>query len=316
MSAAIETWPSLPYDEWAGTHRSLHMWTQIVGKVRLAQMPWINHSWQVPLYVTPRGLTTSAIPHGNHAFQIDFDLVDHRLLLASSDGHTGGLDLEPQTVADFYDHLMRLLVELDLPVSIDPVPSEVPDPTPFPEDQSEGDYDPDYARRFPMALVQAERVLTAFRARFVGKCSPVHFFWGGMDLAVTRFSGRPAPEHPGGIPNLPDEITREAYSEEVSSCGFWPGNADAPEPIFYAYAYPTPEGYADVPTEPDAAFWYGELGEFVLPYEVVRTSEDPDATLTAFLETTYAGAADLANWDRTKLERPAGWTPSTYMLAE
>jgi hypothetical protein len=303
------TWPALPYAEWKDTLASLHMWTQIVGKIRMELSPWVNHSWSVPLYVSSRGLTTSTIPYGDRAFQIDFDFVAHRLWLAATDGTLSSLELRPQTVSQFYSDVNGILADCGIDVTIHPVPNEVPDPIPFPDDTEHSAYDPDRAHDFWLALLQIDRVFSEFRARFLGKVSPVHFFWGACDLAVTRFSGRRAPEHPGGIPNLPDEITREAYSHEVSSCGFWPGNDDAPDPIFYSYAYPTPDGFAEAGVRPDAAFWLAELGEFVLPYEVVRTSGSPDDTLTDFLESTYAAAADLANWDREGLELPRGFRP-------
>jgi hypothetical protein len=305
----IDAWPALPFSEWGDTCETLHMWTQIVGKVRLAQSPWVNQSWHVPLYVTPRGLTTSTIPHGDRLFQIDFDFVADRLPIVSSDGRARVLDLKPKTTAEFYHELLGTLQEMDLPVSIDGSPNEVAEPIPFAEDTVHASYDGEYARRFTRVLVQAHRLMYEFRARFTGKVSPIHFFWGSFDLAVTRFSGRTAPEHPGGIPHLPDAVTREAYSHEVSSAGFWPGNADAPDPIFYSYAYPTPEGFSEVPVQPEGAFWLAELGEFALPYEAVRTSADPDAALMAFLQTTYDGAADLADWDRESLEWPAGYSP-------
>jgi hypothetical protein len=279
------------------------MWTQIVGKVRLAQSPWINHGWQVPLYVTARGLTTSTIPHGQRVFQIDFDFVDHRLVLTSSDGGRRELPLEPRTTADFYTAVMGSLEEMGLPVEIHGRPNEVPEPIPFAENRRHSSYDPAAARRFWEALVQVDRVFHLFRARFIGKCSPVHFFWGSFDHAVTRFSGREAPPHPGGIPNLPDPITREAYSHEVSSAGFWPGGPASPNPIFYSYAYPTPEGFAEARVRPSEAFWLADLGEFVLPYDVVRTSDDPDGTLLDFLQSTYEATAGLAEWNREELER-------------
>lgn len=309
MNSAGPNWPALPYEEWKGTLASLHMWSQIVGKIRMELSPWVNHSWSVPLYVSTRGLTTSPIPYGDGAFQIDFDFVDHRLWLNATDGTLGALELRPQTVATFYEELFAKLAEAGIDVTIHAIPNEVPDPIPFPEDTQHSEYDPEMARRFWCALVTIDRLFREFRARFLGKVSPVHFFWGACDLAVTRFSGRRAPEHPGGIPNLPDEITREAYSHEVSSCGFWPGSDDAPDPIFYSYAYPTPEGFAEAAVRPSAAFWLAELGEFVLPYEAVRTADSPEDTLTDFLQSTYVAAADLAGWDRRELELPRGYRP-------
>ena len=302
-SSQLETWPSLPLDAWSETYATLHMWTQIVGKVRLAQSPWMNHSWHVTLYVTARGLTTSPIPYGSRTFQIDFDFVDHQLTVQSSDGRTGCIALEPQSVAAFYANLMEEIRKLDLHVNIYPKPNEVPEPIRFDQDETHQAYDGEYANRFWRILVQADRVFKEFRSRFIGKCSPVHFFWGAPDLAVTRFSGRRAPEHPGGIPNLPDWVTREAYSEEVSSCGFWAGGGPIPYAAFYSYAYPEPAGFAAASVQPGAAFYTSELREFILPYDVVRQSESPDATLLEFLQTTYDAAANLAKWDRSSLER-------------
>ena len=308
-SVSPDAWPALPYKEWTDTCATLHMWTQIVGKVQLELSPWINHSWHVTSFVSARGLTTPPIPYGERTLQVEFDFVDHELRVAVSNGQICSLPLQPQTVADFYRDFMAALESLGIDVRIHAVPNEVDEPIPFAEDRVHGAYDKDHAHLLWRAQVQSARVFNAFRARFIGKCSPVHCFWGALDLAVTRFSGRPAPRHPGGIPNLPDVVTVEAYSHEVSSCGFWPGNASAPDPIFYSYAYPTPEGFAESSVRPDAAFWLADLGEFVLPYEVVRTADDPDATLTAFLESTYEAAANLAQWDRADLERPAGYTP-------
>jgi hypothetical protein len=300
-----EQWPSLPLEAWADTYATLHLWTQIVGKIRLAQSPWWNHSWHVTLYVTSRGLTTLPIPHGERTFQIDFDFVEHRLGIESSDGRIGALPLEPQSVAAFYQRVMAALAELGLPVRISKKPNEVAEPIRFDRDTTHTAYDPEYANRFWRALVQADRVMKGFRARFLGKCSPVHYFWGSPDLAVTRFSGRRAPEHPGGVPNLPDAVTREAYSHEVSSCGFWPGGGATPYPAFYAYAYPEPAGFPEAPVAPDGAFYSRELREFLLPYDRVRESSSPDDTLLRFLQTTYEAAANLGRWDRGALERNA-----------
>jgi hypothetical protein len=292
-------WPALPYEGWKDTAATLHLWTQIVGKVRMSQMPWINHSWHVTLYVTPRGMTTGAIPYGERTFQVDFDFIDHQLRVETCDGELRLVPLRPQTTADFH----AALQELDLPVRFYEKPNEVPEAIPFSEDLVHAAYDPDAAHRFWRVLLQAHRVLERFRADFIGKSSPVHFFWGSFDLAVTRFSGQPAPEHPGGIPNLPDSVTREAYSHEVSSAGFWPGGDATPFPLFYSYAYPTPEGFADAGVSPAAAYWYSEMGEFVLPYEDVRSSADPEQVLLEFLESTYEAAARLGNWNRAALER-------------
>ena len=267
------------------------------------QSPWVNHSWHVTLYVTPRGLTTSAIPFEDRAFSIDFDFVSHRLIVRSSDGRESGFALEPQTVAAFYRRLLDQLVALDVPVKIHGRPNEIADAIPFAQDETHRAYDPEYANRFWRVLVQVERVLAQFRARFIGKCSPVHLFWGGPDIAVTRFSGRPAPVHPGGIPNLPDWVTREAYSHEVSSAGFWAGGGAIDYPAFYAYAYPEPAGFAQAAVKPASAFYSTDLREFILAYDVVRGADDPDATLLAFLQSTYEAAAGLAGWDRAALER-------------
>src|SRR3954471_12304875 len=274
----LEPWPSLPLEAWADTYATLHLWIQVAGKVRLVQSPWLNHTWHSTLYVTAHGLTTSPIPHGLQTFQIDFDFLAHRLTVQSSDGGSGGFAREPQSVAAFYARLMAELARLGLPVDIYRLPNEVPDPIRFDQDETHRSYDPEYANRFWRILVQADRIFKEFRARFIGKCSPVHFFWGAPDLAVTRFSGRRAPEHPGGIPNLPDAVTREAYSHEVSSCGFWPGGAGAEGgPFFYSYAYPAPPGFADTRVAPEAGRFDPALGEFILDYEAVRTAEDPDA---------------------------------------
>ena len=299
-------WPPLPYDAWRDTVATLHLWTQIVGKVRLVQSPWTNHSWHVPLYVTARGLGTSAIPHDTRALSIDFDFVDQVLRVETSDGGVRTLPLRPQSVADFYRTLMATLDALGVPVRIRTMPNEIADAIPFERDDTHKSYDGEAARRFWRALVQIDRVFKAFRARFIGKCSPVHFFWGSFDLAVTRFSGRPAPPHPGGVPNMPDWVAREAYSHEVSSAGFWPGNDAFREAVFYSYAYPEPKGYRDGTVLPPSARFDAGLGEFVLPYEVVRTSDDPDATLTAFLQSTYEAAARAAGWARAALERADG----------
>lgn len=302
-------WPELPYAAWADTLETVHLWSQIVGKVRMELSPWVNHSWGVALYVTSRGLTTSPIPWGGRSFEIDFDFVEHRLPIRVSDGTERSLALEPKSVADFYRELLAALSELGIEVAVQPMPNEIPEAIPFPEDEVHGAYEADHAHLLWRALVHADRVMKVFRARFIGKVSPVHFFWGSFDMAVTRFSGREAPPHPGGIPNLPDEVTREAYSHEVTSCGFWSGNRDAPDPIFYAYSYPTPEGLSEAAVRPEAAFWLAELGEFALPYEAVRAAESPDDEVDAFFESTHAAAADLLGWDRRRLERERGYRP-------
>jgi hypothetical protein len=278
------------------------MWTQIVGKIRLRESAPINHGWHSTLYVTSRGLTTSPIPHGARTFQIDFDFIDHVLPVTVSDGSTARVRLEPRTVAAFYRELMDALQGLGLDVQIYAKPNEVPDPIPFARDEVHRAYDADAVNRFWRVLVQSDRVFKRFRSGFIGKCSPVHLFWGALDLAVTRFSGRRAPEHPGGIPNLPDRVTREAYSHEVSSAGFWAGGGAIAYPAYYAYAYPEPAGFAAARVGPPEAFYSQDLHEFILPYDAVRTAPDPDAVLLEFLQSTYAAAADLATWDRAALE--------------
>ena len=309
----MEQWPPLPLAAWSDTHATLHRWLQIVGKLRLTGNPWINHSWHVTLYLTARGLTTLAIPHGERVFEIRFDFIDHRLVVDASDGRSASVRLESRTVASFYDELMRKLDGLGLRLDIHCRPNEVEDPIRFDEDETHCTYDAGYANRYWRILAQSSRVLTDFRARFIGKTSPVHFFWGAPDLAVTRFSGRRAPQHPGGIPNLPDRVTREAYSHEVSSAGFWAGGGPVPCAAFYSYAYPEPAGFASATVQPAAAYYNTDLREFILPYDAVRESESPDATLLQFLQSTYEAAADLAHWDRAALERPAGdehWVPA------
>jgi Family of unknown function (DUF5996) len=295
-------WPPLPFAEWKDTAATLHMWTQIVGKIRLALSPWTNHSWHVTLYVTSRGLTTSPIPHDSDTFEIQFDFTDHQLLIDKSDGARRTIQLKPQPVAEFYRNLMKKLSDLELAVTIHTTPNEIENPIPFDQDEEHRSYDREYANRFWRVLVQSDRVFKEFRSRFCGKCSPVHFFWGSFDLAVTRFSGRPAPPHPGGVPHLPDEITREAYSQEVSSLGFWPGNAAAQTPVFYSYAYPEPPGFAQAKIQPDAAFYETKLREFILPYDAVRTAENPDEVLLDFAQSAYDAASKLGKWDREALE--------------
>ena len=301
-----EDWPALPYGAWKDTCTTLHLWTQIVGKIRLAQTPWANHSWHVTLYVTPRGLTTSPIPYDGRTFQIDFDFIDHALVISASDGDASRLPLAARPVADFHDQLMGALAELAIRVRIHGSPNEVPEPIPFRADRVHATYDPGYAQRFWRVLVQADRVFKQFRTGFLGKVSPVHFFWGSFDHAVTRFSGRRAPLHPGGVPNLPDSVTREAYSHEVSSAGFWPGGGAIDYPAFYSYAYPVPARFAAAPVRPDAAFFHQAMGEFILPYDAVREADAPEATLLDFLQSTYEAAADAAGWDRGALECPPG----------
>jgi Family of unknown function (DUF5996) len=296
-------WPSLPWESWSDTCSTLHLWIQIAGKIRLAQSPWVNHSWHTTLYVTSSGLTTSPIPYEDRTFQIDFDFLRHRLMLQASDGRAGEIPLAPQSVAAFYQRIIQELSKLDLHIQIHKQPNEVSDPIPFAQDEVHRAYDREYAARFWRILVQADRVLKQFRSRFVGKCSPVHLFWGALDLAVTRFSGRRAPRHRGGIPHLPDWVTREAYSHEVSSCGFWPGGGVIAYPAFYSYAYPEPEGFPTAPVKPDSAFYSADLREFILPYDAMRQSASPDEMLLQFLQSTYEAAADRAQWDRGSLER-------------
>jgi hypothetical protein len=299
----VETWPSLPLAEWQDTYATLHLWTQVVGKIRLALAPMINHWWQVPLYVTARGLTTSPMPYGARSVQIDFDFVDHRLVIACSDGRLAGFDLAPRSVAAFHRETMAQLATLGIAVEIWTMPVEIEGAILFENDEIHAAYDKDYANRLWRILAQCERVFTLFRARFLGKASPVHFFWGSFDLAVTRFSGRGAPAHPGTAPHVGNWVMREAYSHEVSSCGFWPGGGIVTAPAFYSYAYPQPAGFAAVAVRPDGAYWDAALGEFLLPYDLVREADKPDDLLLDFLESTYAAAADLGQWDRAALER-------------
>ena len=300
MTGQENDWPRLKLADWTATRETLHMWTQIVGKIRMAHAPLINHWWQVTLYVTPRGLTTSAVPYRDGAFDIEFDFVDHQLRIRSSDGGSRTVPLEPKSVADFYAETMAALDELGIEAPIQAIPNEVDPAIPFAEDHQDASYDPDAVQLFWRQLLQVNRVLGVFRAHFTGKASPVHFFWGAMDMACTRFSGRPAPPHPGGVPNCPDWVALEGYSGELSSAGFWPGGGE--EGAFYSYAYPEPPGFADHPVTPADAFYSREMGEFLLPYEAVATAKDPDETLTAFLQTTYKAAAERANWDRPALE--------------
>lgn len=295
-------WPTLRTAEWAATRDTLHMWLQIVGKIRLAHAPMVNHWWQATLYVTPRGLGTSSIPYRHTVFDIEFDFCEHLLRIRSSDGGSDSVPLAAQSVADFHGRVLGALDELGIATRIQGTPNEVDPAIPFAQDHEHNTYDPDAAHLFWRQLLQADRVLHEFRGDFLGKVSPVHFFWGAMDLACTRFSGRTAPPHPGGIPNCADWVMTEAYSHELSSCGFWPGGAD--EGAFYSYAYPAPEGFAEHPVRPDAAYYSAGLGEFLLPYEAVRTAADPDAELLRFLRSTYEAAAGLGRWERADLERP------------
>ena len=303
MTIDNEQWPSLPLEQWQDTYETLHLWSQIVGKIRLSQMPWINHSWHIPLYVSVRGLTTSLIPYGTRAFEIEFNFFDHRLDITSSNGDRHSFDLEPMSVATFYRKIAGGLAEMDIELSIWSFPVELPDPIQsFSDNETQTAYDADAVERFWRVLLQVHRVFTEFRSRFIGKVSPVHFFWGAFDLAVTRFSGRTAPKHPGGAPNCADWVMEEAYSHEVSSAGFWPG-AGLGEAAFYAYAYPSPDGFSEYPVRPETAYFHKDLGEFVLPYEAVRQADSPDEALLEFLQCTYEAAADLAGWERNELER-------------
>jgi Family of unknown function (DUF5996) len=329
MKVEDNPWPALPFQEWKETCATLHMWTQIVGKVRLALSPWTNHSWHVTFYLTARGMTTSPIPFGVRVFQVDFDFVDHVLRIQTGgtclrtsqdsgvadstvqngtcrstslrDDAVKSIRLEPKSVATFYSEMMEALRQLDISVEINTTPNEVDPAIPFERNEKNSAYDPEYANRFWRVLLQSDRVFKEFRADFCGKCSPVHFFWGSFDLAVTRFSGRRAPSHPGGVPHLPDSVAREAYSHEVSSLGFWPGNEMMPEPIFYSYAYPEPKGFSDAKVQPAAAAYNAQLKEFVLPYEAVRRAAAPDQALLDFARSTYDAASALGNWDRPAL---------------
>ena len=301
-----ETWPPLPFEQAKPTWDTLQLWTQIVGKIRLSQTPWLNHSWHVPLYVTVSGLSTGTIPYGERIFQIDMDFQEHRVIIRTADHEEKVLQLLPRTVADFFADIKSLLFELELPVKINELPNEVQDPILFSKDTTHCAYDKNYANQLWRVLLQSDRVFRLFRTRFLGKSSPVHFFWGSFDLAVTRFSGRQAPLHPGGVPNLPDVVTREAYSHEVSSAGFWPGGGPTDYAAFYSYAYPVPEGFAGQSVRPAAAFYSQEAGEFILPYDAVRTADDPDAILLEFLTSTYEAAAKTAKWDRHALDCAIG----------
>ena len=295
-----DRWPELTLTDWADTRDTVHLWTQIVGKVRLGLEPMTNHWWQVPLYVTSRGLTTSLMHSGERGVEIEFDFVDHSLDIRLTTGDRRRVALEPKSVARFYEETTEALRELEVVVAIVGTPNEVPDAIPFERDETHRSYDDDAARRYWLALVQIDRLLTVFRSRFVGKASPVHVFWGGNDICTTRFSGRDAPKHRGGVPNCPDFVQELAYSHEVSSCGFWPDGSS--EGSFYSYAYPEPDGFANWSVEPSAAYYDPELGEFLLPYEKVRTSPTPDDDVLSFLQSTYEAAADLAAWDRDSLE--------------
>ncbi len=296
-------WPDLPLTEWADTCDTLMLWTQVVGKIRLAHAPMINHWWQVPLYVTSRGLTTSPIPYGSRSFQIDFDFFDHRLLIQTSDGAIETIPLMPRSVADFHSEVMGRLRALGLETHIWTMPVEIPDAIPFDQDHQHASYDPAYVQRFWRSLVQADRLFTLFRSRFLGKVSPVHFFWGSFDLAVTRYSGRTAPTLNSDSPHLGRWVMQESYSHEVSSCGYWPGNGGFGKAAFYAYAYPEPAGFGAAPIRPAGAFYNQDVGQFLLPYDAVRQTSSPDDAVMEFLQSSYDAAANLSKWDRGALER-------------
>jgi len=298
--ASANDWPSIPFAEWQTTAAALHLYLQIVGKYRLARSPWVNHSWHATFYATPRGLTTSLVPDGDGGIEVQFDFIEHAVHGHCGNGTRISFPLEPMSVADFHSQFAKMITDLGGTPAIHGSPNELPDPVPFAEDTESRPYDSDAINRFHRALVTINHVFQDFRTGFRGKVSPVHLFWGSFDLAVTRFSGRPAPLHPGGIPNLPDDVTQEAYSHEVSSAGFWAGGGPVDDAAFYSYAYPGPEGFSDAQMEPEAAYFDKDFGEFILPYEAVRTSANPEATLMAFLESTYDAAASLGDWDRSQ----------------
>ncbi len=299
-------WPELKYDAWAETRATLQLWTQVIGKIRLTQTPWLNHSWHVPLYVNSKGLTTSPIAYGSRSFDMQFDFLEHALDITVSDGGARRVALRPRSVADFYGAVIAALAELGIAVAINEKPCEIAGATPFSQDRVHAAYDPEYARRFWQVLLQTDRVLKTFRTGFLGKCSPVHFFWGSFDLAVTRFSGRRAPPFTGAAPGVAQEVMREAYSHEVSSAGFWPGGNGTDYPAFYSYTYPAAAGFREHTVQPAGAFYSEALGEFLLPYETVRIAADPDAALLSFLQSTYEAAAVTGAWDRAALECPQG----------
>jgi hypothetical protein len=301
MADPTDIFPSLPSKKWQETSSTLHLWTQVIGKIRMELTPLINHWWNVTLYVTSRGLTTSSIPDQTRFFQIDFDFIAHELCISTSDGQRTSFALKSFSVAEFYQKTMDALASLGIKVKIWTMPQEISNPIRFEQDSKHATYDPEYVHRFWQILVQTNRIFTQFRSRFMGKVSPTHFFWGSFDLALTRFSGRTAPKHPG-VPSMPDFITHEAYSHEVSSCGFWPGGSGV-EPFFYSYAYPEPEGFKDYQIQPEAAYYHKDIQEFVLPLEALRLSDTPDETLLSFLQSTYEAAAVLGKWDREALER-------------
>jgi Family of unknown function (DUF5996) len=298
MESKSLPWPELNYERLRDTIATVHLWTQIIGKIRLRQMPWLNHSWHVTLYVSPRGLTTGSMPYARGFFQIDLDFVGHQLIIISSEGLAERTGLYPRSVADFYKEIFAMLARMEIDVTIHGKPNEVVPAIPFEEDEVHKSYDAHEIMLFWQALVRINLVFVRFRSGFIGKVSPVHFFWGSFDLAVTRFSGRKAPKYPGSVPNIPDDVMQEAYSHEVSSCGFWPGADEFPTPAFYSYCYPTPADFGGQPVEPAEAFWSKEKGEFFLPYEAVRQADDPEETLLRFLRSTYKAAAVTGQWDK------------------
>lgn len=301
-----DAWPEIKWSRWRDTAVALQLRTQIVGKVRLALTPWLNHSWHVPLYVSARGLTTSPIRLGARILEIEFDFLTDNLTFFTSDGYERHTPLCAGRISDFHATVLAVLADLDVMVTVGGSPSEMPNAVPFAQDHVERPYDADAARDFWRALMQATRVFDEFRTGFLGKASPTHFFWGSFDLASTRFSGHPAPRHPGGVPGLPDAVTVEAYSDQEASLGFWPGSDAYPHAAFYAYAWPAPAGYAEARVAPDAAYYDTTLGEFILRYDAVRTASDPDAVLLSFCRSTYNAAADLGGWARGSLECPLG----------
>lgn len=297
-----EDWPELSYEKAKATYETIHLWTQIAGKIKLAMLPWINHSWHVTLFVTPFGLTTGDIPGNNKHFQINFDFLKHRLQIITSKNEEQTFDLRSLSVASCYKHTMTTLEKFGIDCQINPIPNEIENPTPLHLDTAHSTYNLQHASDLHLALLKINAVFTQFRAEFIGKCSPVHFFWGSFDLAVSRFSGKEAPLHPGGIPNLPDRVAQEAYSHEACSCGFWPGSEALPEAAFYCYIYPAPDGFNTASVKPDAAYFNQNLGEFILPYNEIYQSRNPTKDLLDFLQSTYDAAADLAGWERKKLE--------------
>jgi hypothetical protein len=297
-----ENWPELSFEKGNETYQTIHLWTQIAGKIKLAKMPWINHSWHTTLIVTPFGLSTGDIPDINKHFQINFDFLKHQLQIITSDKEERVFQLSGMSVASCYSNILSALKDLKIEIKINPIPCEIENAVPFHKDENHSTYVPEVASNFHKALLNVQRVFTEFRAKFTGKCSPVHFFWGSFDFAVSRFSGREAPKHPGGIPNLPDWVAQEAYSHEVYSCGFWPGSKAMPFAAFYSYIYPAPEGFSSASVKPESAYYHKDLGEFILAYKDVQQAQDSSELLTQFLDSTYEAAAGLANWDRTKLE--------------